>query len=232
MEFRYSKSGCNNIKGSNPMKYTLSAIMAFLSLSLVGCIDLYEPSAINEKPVRVQEEMLTHDVELSGVDDDYVGSLARHYTKHGGGPMDLIVTYDPRSYRNTAMGATNRISEIVSALRERGVVDINASIMPIKAQGDEARLLVTYNSFTAHAPEGCDELMPGMNGRLVGDSSEYKLGCSIKTMMARQVAKPRHLLGRGATGTPTDGRSAANIVDLYRMGEENTALEGESATDE
>lgn len=230
IKFKYRKYDCNKIKGDNPMKYILNAGMAFLSLSLVGC-NLSEPTTLNDSQIRVQEEMLMRDVALSDVDESFIGSLARHYTKHGGGAMDLIVTYDPKSYRNTAMGATNKISDIVSALRDRGVVNVNASIMPINAQGDLPRLLIAYNSFTAHAPKGCEEMMPGMNGRPVGGGAEYKLGCSIDTLMARQVAKPQHLLGRGATGAATDGRSAANIVDLYRMGAENKELGGESATE-
>lgn len=231
MKFKNTKPDCNKIKGDNPMKFILNATVAFLSLSLVGC-NLYEPTALNETQIRVQEEMLTHDVALSDVGEAFIGGLARHYTKHGGGAMDLIVTYDPKSYRNTAMIATNRLSDIVSSLRDLGVVNVNAGIMPIKAQGDEARLLITYNAFTAHAPEGCDEAIPGLNGRPVGKGAEYKLGCSIDTMIARQVAKPQHLLGRGAVGGTSDGRSAANIVAGYRTGAENKELGGESATEE
>ena len=231
MKFKNTKPACNKTKGDNPMKFILNATVAFLSMSLVGC-NLYEPTALNDTQIRVQEEMLTHDVELADVDEAFIGGLARHYTKHGGGALDLIVTYDPKSYRNTAMVATNKISDIVSSLRDFGVVNVNAGIMPIKAQGDEARLLITYNAFTARAPDGCDELMPGMDGRSVGKGAEYKLGCSIDTMIARQVAKPEHLLGRGAVGDPTDGRVAANVVDIYRTGAENQDLGGESVTDE
>lgn len=234
MKFENTKPACNKIKGDNLMKFILNATVAFLSMSLVGCgdRDLYEPTTLHDTQIQVQEEMLTYDVALYEVDDAFIGGLARHYTKHGGGAMDLIVTYDPKSYRNTAMVATNKISDIVSSLRDFGVVNVNVGIMPIKVQGDESRLLITYNSFTAHAPEGCDEMMPGMNGRPVGRGAEYKLGCSIDTLIARQIAKPQHLLGRGATGEPTDGRSAANIVELYRTGAENQELGGESVTDE
>ena len=231
MKHYIKKYNYNKCKGKKSMKFLLNASMAVLSMSLIGC-NLYEPSTLHDRKIQVQEEMLTHDVSISAVDDAFLSGLARHYSKHGGGVMDLIVTYDPKSYRNTAMQATNEISNIVTSLRDLGVVNINANIIPIKDQGDDAHLLVTYNSFNAHAPEGCDRMMPGMNGRSVGDNDGYALGCSIDTIIARQVAKPQHLLGRGAVGGPTDGRSASNVVDLYRMGAENKELDGQQATDE
>lgn len=228
----YTKNhNSNKYKGKNTMKFILNASMAFLSMSLIGC-NLHEPSTLSDRKIQVQEEVLTHDVSILDVDDVFLSRLARHYSKHGGGAMDLIVTYDPKSYRNTAMNATNEISDIVTSLRDLGIANVNANILPIKGQGDYAHLLVTYNSFNAYAPEGCEEMMPGMNGRPVGTGAEYQLGCSIETMIARQVAKPQHLLGRGAVGGPTDGRSASNVVDLYRMGTENKDLDGQQATDE
>ncbi len=213
------------------MKYFLNAGVAILSLSLAGC-NLYAPPSLSENVVQVREETFTKDVLVSEVNNGFIGAVARNYTKYGNGKMDLIITYDPKSYRNTAMTATNKMSDIVSAFRDYGVNNVNAGIMPIKSQGEEARLLISYDALSAHAPKGCDEVMPGINGSTVEYNENYKLGCSIETMVARQVAKPAHLLGRGATGEPTDGRAASNIVDAYRAGEQNDSLEGESATED
>ncbi len=221
----------NKCKGNKPMKLILNASIALLSVSLAGC-NLYEPSSLHDRTIQVQEEVLTHEFIVSEVDDNLIAGIARHYTKHGGGDMDLVVTYDPRSYRNTAMQATDKVSQIVTSFRDLGVASVNANIVPIKDQGDNSHMLVRYNSFSASAPEGCDSMMPGMDGRAVGDNDGYKLGCSIDSITARQVAKPKHLLGRGAVGGPKDGRSASNIVDLYRTGSENSELDGERATEE
>ena len=216
-------------KGEKPMRHILNAGIAFLSLSLVGC-NLHTPTDITDQRVQVHEEMFTEDMLLADVDDAYLGALARHYTKHGGSTMDLIVTYDPKSYRNTAMTATNKISDISETLRDYGVTDVNAGIMPIKSQGDDAHMVVSYSALTAHAPEGCVS-MSGTDGQPLGYNEDYKLGCSIKTMVARQVSKPAHLLGRGNVDSTTDGRSSTNIVDLYRNGAQNPPLDGESATE-
>ena len=218
------------VKGKNPMKYFLNIGVAFVSLTMLAGCNLYTQSYATQNRVQVSEENVTHDVLLFDADDAFIGTLARHFTKHGGGAMDLMVTYDPKSRSNTAMHATNKAADIVAALRDYGVVDIDAGVLPVKAQGSNSRLLISYNSFNAHAPKGCENTMPGMNGYIESDK-DYKLGCSIETMLARQVAKPSHLLGRGAVGGNTDGRSATNIVDGYRSGAQNVSLEGESASD-
>ncbi len=213
------------------MKHLLNVGIAIVSLSTLGC-NLYAPPSINENRIQVNSEVFMRDIALSNVTDELLAGLAHDYIKHGSGAMDLIVTYDPDSYRNTAMKATNKMSDIAGTLRESGVANIKSSIMPVKHQGDDVHLLVSYNSFTAHAPKGCDNLLPGMNGSALEYNADYKLGCSVDTMTARQVAKPSHLLGRGATGAPTDGRAASNIVDAYRAGAQNEPLDGESASEE
>ena len=218
-------------KGKNPMKSLLNIGVAFISLGALSGCNMYMPSMITENRVQVSEEKVTHDVLVMDIDDKFMGSLARHYTKHSGSPMNVVVTYDPKSRSNTAMQASNKASSIVGVLHDYGVTDINASILPIKSQGSLSHLLVSYNSFNAHAPKGCDVVMPGMDGYIESDK-DYKLGCSTKTMIARQVAKPSHLLGRGATGDATSGRSATNIVDGYLSGAQNDQLEGLSASDE
>ena len=219
-------------KHKNPLRYLMNAGLAFLSLSLTGCMDLYEPPTVNDNRIQVKEEAFLQDVSINDVNDEFIAALARHYSKHGGSAMDLIVTYDPRSYRNTAMNATNRAANIASSMRDYGISNVKAGVMPVKSQGDEARLLVSYDAYTAHAPEGCDYEMPGMNDAPVEDDKKYKMGCGIDTLLARQIAKPGHLLGRGSQDGTTDGRSSTNIVDLYRTGRQNEPLEGEVASDE
>ena len=103
--------------------------------------------------------------------------------------------------------------------------------MPIKSQGDEARLLISYTSYSAHAPKGCDSEMSGMDGNELGYNEDYKLGCSTKRVVAKQVAKPKHLLGNGKLPAESEGRSATNIVDYQRAGIMNEALDGESASE-
>ncbi len=218
-----------HIKGKNSMKHLFKAGIAFISLTLVGC-NLHTPTAVTQQPFQIHEEVMTHDVLLADVDDAFIDGLAKHYAKHGGSTMDLILTYDPKSYRNTAMNASNNLADVAQKLRRHGVIDVDASVMPIKSQGDSAHLLVSYTAVTASVPKECENMLSGMDGSAVEADRDYKLGCSIKSMTARQVAKPADLAGRELADHETDGRSATNIVDRYRSGAPNASLDGQSAT--
>lgn len=214
------------------LKSFMKAGLAVLSLTLGGCMNMYEPPSLNDNPIDVQEEAFLQDVLLADVDDDYIDALAHHYRRHGASPMDLLVTYDPYSNDNTSGVATNKVADVASVLRGRyGIMNVNAGIMPVASQGEFPQLLVSYDSYQARAPAGCDGLMPGLNGRPLENDNNYKLGCTISTLKARQVSRPGDLLGQGNTDGTTDGRSASNIVDYYRSGAQNEPLEGESASD-
>lgn len=226
-----TRSAHQKTRSKSSLSMLVKACFAALTVTLGGCMDMYEPSTVNEKPIQVKEEAFLQDVSLDDVDEEYIRALAHHYKKHGASTMDLLVTYDPHSKDSTAMMATNKIAEIKELLRDMfGVKNVNGGIMPVVSQGEEARLLVSYNSLSAHAPEGCDGMMPGINGRPMEDDSRYKLGCSIATLKTRQVARPADLMGQGVSNPNTEGRSAVNIVDYYRSGAMNEPLEGESAS--
>ncbi len=213
------------------MTYLLNISVAFLAVGILSGCSMYSPSSVNETPVRVSEEISTYDIAVLDIDDAFINSLARHYSKHGGSPMEIVVTYDPKSRSNTAMHATNKAAGIVSDLRGSGVSSVKAGILPVNLQGNDSRLMVSYSAITAHAPKGCDVAMDGMDGNLKGTNPDYKMGCAIDTMLVRQIAKPAHLLGRGATSQTSDGRAAVYVVDGYRSGAQNESLEGFDASD-
>ena len=211
------------------MKYILNAGMAFVSLALAGCNTMYSPPTITENKIQVKESDVFQDVALYEINDAYLSNLADHHRRFGNTTMDVIVTYDPRSYKNTAMTASSKVADISSTLRKEGVRDLNASILPVKDQGDEGRLIVSYTSVHAKGPKNCGKL-PGMNGSVLEDDPSYELGCSVNTLFAKQVSRPSDLAGRGQEDHTTEGRSAANLVDYVRSGARNEALDGESAS--
>ncbi len=214
------------------MKNLFGMGIALFSLGLGGCMDMRSPTTISENSVQVREEAMFEDVAIYNVNDEYLRAVARHYERYSGSVMDVIVTYDPRSYRNTAMKANDKLAGISQKLKKFGVLQMETGVLPVKGQGDDARLIVSYNAYSAHAPKGCDSMMPGMNGSELGDDKNYKLGCTSQTLLARQVSRPKDLLGRGSVDQDTDGRAASNIVGLYRTGAQNASLDGESATGE
>ncbi|MBI1301684.1 MAG: hypothetical protein GC137_08510 [Alphaproteobacteria bacterium] len=213
------------------MKFLLNAGIAVLGgLSLASC-DMYEKTYMTEKPMQVKEETVTYDLNYSEVNDQFITVLADHYNNHGGSPLDVVLTYDPKSYRNTAMKATENIAEIKSALEQEGVSDVNGVIMPIKAQGDEAKLIISYVALSAHAPEDCNGQILGEDNKMYEEGSDYKLGCSVKSMIAKQISKPADLLGKGGGYATSDGRAATNIIDAQRTGARNQPLDVDATTD-
>lgn len=194
---------------------------------------LYEPSnLLSDTRLQVQENKFSETVPLSKVDDAYIHGLSYHYVRHGGSPMRLDLTYDPKSYRNTAMMAGSKVADLSDALRKRGVHDIETSIIPVTGQGDDSVMIVSYLAHHASAPKDCDGMMPGLNQDEVRDNIDYKMGCSVNSLIARQVSRPSDLLGRGNIDTVTDGRASANIIEAYRTGARNEPLDGEQASED
>ena len=92
------------------------------------------------------------------------------------------------------------------------------------------KALVRYDSYSALPPEDCGP-MPGLESTEdVSFDENYRLGCSVDMLTARQIARPKDLLGREQQETTSDGRRGSNIVETYRTGTPNEPLEGESAT--
>lgn len=203
-------------------------ILGAVSVSFSAC-SLREPDHFSTEKLRVEVEVVEHDLGVADLSEASLQTLARHYDKHGDGAMELTLTYDPRSKTNTAMHASQKISEIAEILRREGVRDMNLNILPVNS-ASPSRLMVSYTGYNALAPKDC-ELMPGIAGREVNAEDSYKMGCSVDTMFARQIARPKDLVGQ-RNSAKTDGRRVANQLELYRSGAANSSLEGESSTGE
>jgi len=213
-------------------KYKLTLCLSALALPLSSCgaISLHEPSAIEQSKIKIKEGVYHKAMQTSEVSDDYLAQIAHHHAKYGASDMDVIVTYDPKSYRNTAMKATETASTFATHLRDNGVAEMNHRILPVNKQGDESSFIVSYEYMTAHKPDGCKD-MPGLNNTEVSQDPDYKMGCSTKMYMAKQIARPKDLMGRDNPNTKSEGRSVSNIVEGYRHGARNEPLDGFEASD-
>ncbi len=204
------------------------ATVAFAPVLLGGC-EMYAPGTLSTEKIQVREKPYFLDVTAREADDDLAASVAHHHARHSDGPMRVTVTYDPQNYRSTAMMATQKAADLARALRGQGVAQVDADILPVSGQGDESRVLISYDAYSAHAPSNCTT-MPGTESAVVEPNADYRMGCTVQTMIARQVSRPKDLQGQGNPGLNTEGRSAGNIVDLVRSGAENKELGGESAS--
>lgn len=213
------------------MKFSSNTLLiSFAALTLLSGCTLYQEGTLTENRVKVTEKKFVEEVPLRQFDDNYIAGLSHHYLKHGGGPMTLTVAYDPHSHTNTAMNASQEMARMVRGLNNNGVDDVRADILPVQGRGDEGLVVVSYMAYDASAPDGCTT-MPGFENTVVDHDEEYKIGCTLETLYARQVSRPRDLMGRGMEGQTSDGRRAANMGELYRGGLGNKKLDGESASE-
>lgn len=203
-------------------------LLGFSCVSLSGC-DLHRETYIGGKRLQVHQQDFVQDIEIEALNEQAVRDLAARYDRSGQGPMQLTVTYDPRSKNNTAMSASDAAAGFAYALRREGVKDLTANILPVKDSGEHARVLVTFDSYKASAPDDCP-MMAGLDGGSIEARSEYPLGCSLENVFAKQIARPSDLAGKAQSENKTDGRRSANIVDVYRSGAPNESLGGESST--
>ncbi len=198
-------------------------------VSLCGC-DMHRDTWVSPNKMQVEQKEFFEQVTVQEASAGYIGALAQDYDKRGKGPLDLTVTYDPASKTNTAMRASNNASRIGAALRDDGVPEVNVSILPVHQSGGVSNVLVGYDSYTALPPKDCTEIA-GINSTNIEADPDYKLGCSVNTALSQQIARPKDLAGSETDNPITDGRRSANIVERYRMGTPNKALEGETASE-
>lgn len=199
-------------------------------LSLPACdIGMYHKTYVSPNRMQVRETEYFEKVPIEAINADYLDAAAVTYSQTGRGPFEIAVVYDPQSKTNTAMHAARKAKLIAEQLHASGVMDIDAGILPVYAQGEDSYALLSYDSYTALPPENCT-LMAGMENTEIEADPNYKLGCSVNTILAKQIARPKDLAGQVDKNTTSDGRRAARIVGIYRSGSKDSKLEGESAS--
>jgi len=218
----------NKQKLTVSLPYTILGLIV-LCMVLTGC-KMNEPTTLSENRIQVEEETFTDSVPVSQLNQAALNGLARHYRKHGDGPLELTVTYDPKSKTGNAMHASDEAARIAKEMRTAGIRSVAAGILPVNGVG-EMNAMISYTSYNALAPKDCDT-MPGYGGTEVKPDGDYKLGCTFDTVFARQIARPKDLKGQANTDMTTDGRRSANTVEVYRTGIPNEPLDGQSATEE
>jgi type IV pilus biogenesis protein CpaD/CtpE len=202
-----------------------------VSSVLLSACNMYAEGHLTPNRVQVEEQKFVQEIPTADLDHNYIAGVADRYYTQGDGPFDLVVTYDPRSSSNTAMKASSEMARLSKALTTQGVSDINASILPVNGQGEESQSIISFNSYNALAPKDCN-VMEGVESTEVTLDQEYKMGCTVDTVFARQIARPKDLKGQAPSMETSDGRRSSNIIERYRTGTPNEPLEGETASDD
>lgn len=200
-----------------------------LGVSLIGvsACSMYKEGTVTPERVKVAEKNDFKEYNVSTLDQAALEDIAHNYKKYGDGDVYVTVTYDPRSREGTAMNASGHAARIVKTLGNLGM-PVHADIMPVK-DSVYMKALFSYDTYMAEAPD-CGGTLPGLMDRDHRTDMDYKMGCSIETMLAKQVSRPKDLLGNDPTVSTTDGRGVSNQIELVRTGATNESLGGQSAS--
>jgi type IV pilus biogenesis protein CpaD/CtpE len=109
-------------------------------------------------------------------------------------------------------------------LRLSGVKNVTTRIMPVSGHGTASAVEISFATVKAQPPAGCT-VMPGVEDRGTFIASDYKSGCTVDTLLSRQIARPADLKGREGLDA-ANGRRQTNIVESYRAGVGNSSLGG------
>lgn len=211
--------------------YSKIALVCLSCLVLTGCNKwLYEPSFMNQNKIQLEKNHYRADFPTHEVNEDVIAGVATSYARGGDGVANLTITYDPYHKTNDAMNATKNAALLARHLRNAGVSNIKTEILPAFRSGDVSETFISFEHYKAMSPEDCEK-MPGLYGDDASLAEEYKMGCGMDQMIAKQIYDPTDLKGTASMpANESDGRRQGNIVETYRTGAPNPPLEGESAS--
>jgi pilus assembly protein CpaD len=206
-----------------------------LTVGLLGACSMNSPTWVNQNRVEVHNDQFTDTFETAALDDGMIHAIGVHYYRYGNGPLSLVIGYDPKSETNTASKAAQEAKRIADELKRNGVRDISLQTTALAETGDTSLTTISFPAIIAKAPRKCG-MIPGYNSPTsTPDYAEgvppYELGCTIETLMAKQVSRPGDLLGRPGFETNADGRRQEAVSDRgYYGNKPNPPLDGESAS--
>lgn len=203
------------------MRNKTGIFLLLIGVSLLpACARQSTPSMMNTSRPQLVSETALQQMPVKNVSAGYINKLADDYERYGASTMQISLAYDPASKDYSAVKAFKDLARIKSGLESMGVRGISAET--VKAEGSEPVLMVSYDAVKAAAPAGCRN-MPGFDdGLTTGEIADYRFGCSMDTMLAKQIYRPGDLAGNNGY-EDGDGRRAANSVEYYRRVEQDEA---------
>lgn len=213
-------------------------IVGLAAALLLSACSVESKSWVNSNRVEVRNDQFSDTFETSSLNESTLHAIGGHYYRFGNGPMNVVVSYDPSSRINTKANAEKALQEIRTELNRNGVSDVRGTINPMKGSGDVSQTLVNFSAITASAPTGC-KMMPGYNNpaedipNSTNLDADYKYGCTVESLLARQVARPADLMGKQGFETNADGRRQERVLSTrgYYGDKPNADLNGEKASD-
>lgn len=206
-------------------------LLALLVMPIMAACSMDHPTFVNQGKMTVEEKPYHTELSTADLNDKAGSAVASDYSYKGTGPLKVTVTYNPKSrYYNTAMKATNAAADFARMLKKNGVEDIQTDILPVH-NSETSMTYISYTRYSASPAEGCGETIDEIDDYQKDAYRSYKLGCSVQTYMAQQMAKPADLLGRSDVHEETGARKHANNIEGYKSGATDiNAVEAKSTT--
>ena len=221
------------------MTRTLKILLCVTVLTQVSACSIDEPTWVSSSRVEVHEEGFSDTFDTTSLDKGMLRAIGVNYYRYGNGPMDVTVSYNKNSGSNSQQRASSEAKRIESELKRNGVRNLRVGTAPNENTGDVSKTRISFPALTAKPPQDCG-LMPGYVDAQTGTPEDaeggpkgYAMGCTIETMMAKQIARPGDLLGRPGFETNADARRQEAVIWQrgYYGNKSFDPLNGESASD-
>ena len=199
--------------------------LAFSVLLLSAC-DVSTPSKVHTSSIQLKDVMKTVTVDPMRVDDQSVDMVLSDYRDNGNGPVRLVVPFAPGNPLNK-LAAEAQGTQYKKVFESRGLKDFRVSYTA--TANPNAMGVISYEALAAEAPRNCHH-MPGYYGAdKLADGEQHNFGCEMLTAESQMLARPGDLMG--TSGLPEDdGKRQGGLVEKYRTGVVNPALQGLKAS--
>lgn len=197
-----------------------------LALFLSGCVEFPEQRTVSSQ-IDLHEEMVQHIMPTEEVSDAFIVSEANAYYRVGHGPVELRVSYDPKSSTYNEHWAKRKAKRIERKLSAQGIESVNVDILPIPGAAT-SQTIIRYTAFIPKAPAECEPF--GDQTNFSDPHEDYIVGCTAQSMFARQIHRSADLRDRRTADDPQNADRSAASVDQYRTGLRNTGFISEQST--
>jgi len=206
------------------MRKTLSLIVLLSASMLASACSPGEPWLMEQsyvQPGKMTIAQSRHIVRkpLNTVSDGDLRQAATTFKKSGHGMMYAVIGYDVHNaaQKNESFA---RGKSIAQTLRDNGITDDRMVVRSIPVSTAQPIIVIAFDKTEAGAAPGCQP-MPSLDGPIATkESFDYRLGCGVQSVMARQLVDPMDLKGKTQRDNLMDGERVANIVtNDYRIGQ-------------
>lgn len=210
-------------------RLTLLTMALCASTALAACSSgphMMEESSLHSGEIRLAEDRHVEKSTLREYNRAHLDDVAKAHLADGMGKVYIVLGYNHRA-KTDGYKADKALKEMVARLLAAGEPDDAIVARSIPLDVPEPVVVVAYETLAAKAPAGCNGT-PGLDAPVVMESGyDYKLGCGVKSLMAKQIEHPKEL--EGVAGLPSDNdaeRAAAIVQRYYRPGETQAFLPG------